>query len=431
MDLLLEAHAGIAGDMMLAALLDLGLAPEEVEAELRKLGLPEAWTLAVTRVKRHGIVANHVRFLVDGAPIEGPYLPSDAHGHGHGHGHDHHDHGHDHDHDHGHAHPHEHGHGHSHGRTYLTIRRLIDASGLRPGAKERAQQIFLAIGAAEAKLHDIPLDEVHFHEVGSLDAILDICGVAAALDLLGVGRVYAAALPLGGGVARMAHGVLPVPAPATVEILKGFPVRRVPWRFETVTPTGAAIVAALASADVPAAYLVDGVGYGAGTRDPAEVANLLRVFAVRAEAPAGVESIAVLETTVDDATPEQIAHVLDKARAAGARDAFAVPAAMKKGRSGVHLTVLCAEADADRLTDLLFLESTTIGVRRRVESRRVLPRRAGRVATPWGEVDVKIVTLPDGRERATPEYDSCAALAARAGVPLVDVYRAAAAAEAP
>lgn len=437
MQLLLEVHSGIAGDMTLAALLDLGLAPAALEAELRKLALDEPWTLAVTRVKRHGIVANHVQFLVNGKPVEGPYLASDQGGHGH-HRHDHHhDHEHGHPHGHGphgpggpHGHGHEedaHAHDHAHGRTYGAIRKLIDESGLAPGAKVRAQKIFRVIGEAEAKLHDIALDDVQFHEVGSLDAILDICGVAAALDLLNVEGISTLPLPVGGGAVRMAHGVLPVPAPATLEILKGFPVRRVPWRFETVTPTGAAIVAALASPEPPAAYRIDAVGYGAGTKDPQEVANLLRVFAVRVEAQAGLETIMVLETTIDDATPEQVAHVLDKLRAQGALDAFAVPAMMKKGRSGVHLTVLAAQGDADRLSDLVFRESSTIGIRRRAETRRVLPRSAGTVKTPWGEVAVKTVELPGGGRRSTPEYESCAALAAQTGVPLIDIYRAAAA----
>lgn len=439
MELLLEAHSGIAGDMTLAALLDLGVAPAALEAELRKLALAEPWTMEVSRVTRHGIVANHVRFLVNGKPVEGPYLASDK-GHGHAHGHDH-EHGHAHDHSHPHEHgpvgpggPHGHGHGddahaheQAHGRTYGAIRKLIDASGMAPGAKGRAQKIFRIIGEAEAKLHGIALDDVHFHEVGSLDAILDICGVAAALELLKVERIAALPLPVGGGAVRMAHGMLPVPAPATLEILKGFPVRRVPWRFETVTPTGAAIVAALASPDVPAAYRIDAIGYGAGTKDPQEVANLLRVFAVRAEAQAGLESIMVLETTVDDSTPEQIAHVLEKLRAQGALDAFAAPAFMKKGRSGVHLTVLAAQGDADRLSDVIFRESTTIGIRRRAETRRVLPRKAGTVSTPWGEVAVKTVELPGGGTRSTPEYESCAALAAQTGVALIDIYRAAAA----
>lgn len=434
MELLLEAHSGIAGDMTLAALLELGVTPAALEAELRKLALAEAWTLEVTRVTRHGIVANHVRFLVNGKPVEGPYLASDK---GAGHGHDH-DHDHDHGHPHDHSHPHEHGprgpggpHAHDsdeqgHGRTYGAIRKLIDESGMAAGAKARAQKIFRVIGEAEAKLHGIALDAVHFHEVGSLDAILDICGVAAALEILKVERIWALPLPVGGGAVRMAHGMLPVPAPATLEILKGFPVRRVPWRFETVTPTGAAIVAALASAEAPAAYRIDAIGYGAGSKDPLEVANLLRVFAVRAEAQTGLETIMVLETTVDDSTPEQVAHVLDKLRAQGALDAFAVPAFMKKGRSGVHLTVLAAPGDADRLSDLIFRESTTIGIRRRAETRRALPRTAGTVKTPWGEVAVKTVELPGGLRRSTPEYESCAALAAQTGVPLIDIYRAAA-----
>lgn len=431
MELLLEAHSGIAGDMTLAALLDLGVTPAALEAELRKLALAEPWAMEVSRVTRHGIVANHVRFLVNGKPVEGPYLASDksVHGHEHAHGHDH-----AHPHDHGHTHPLEPGPrgpgGHVHGgpsRTYGAIRVLIDESGMAPGAKARAQKIFRVIGEAEAKLHGVALDEVHFHEVGSLDAILDICGVAAALELLKVERLSALPLPIGGGAVRMAHGMLPVPAPATLEILKGFPVRRVPWRFETVTPTGAAIVAALASPEPPAAYRIDAVGYGAGTKDPQEVANLLRVFAVRAEAQAGLESIMVLETTIDDSTPEQIAYVLEKLRAQGALDAFAVPAFMKKGRSGVHVTVLAAPGDADRLSDLIFRESTTIGIRRRAETRRVLPRKAGTVSTPWGDVAVKTVELPGGGTRSTPEYESCAALAAQTGVALIDIYRAAAA----
>jgi uncharacterized protein (DUF111 family) len=225
----------------------------------------------------------------------------------------------------------------------------------------------------------------------------------------------------------MAHGTLPLPAPATMEILKGLPVRRVPYKFETVTPTGAAIVAALVSPDTPTTYSVDGIGYGAGTKDPADVANLLRVYAIRTAAVPQTESIAVLETTVDDATGEWTAHLMQKLREAGALDVFGTPVQMKKGRMGTNVTILAETKDADRLSELCFVESTTIGVRRRTEARWALPRRPARVNTPWGPVAVKVVTLPNGSQRATPEFDSCAEVATAAGLPLLTVYRTAAA----
>lgn len=410
MDLILEAHSGLAGDMLIAALLDLGASQEQCEAELRKLNLTEPWTLEVARVSRHGIAANHVRFLSGGRPIEEPFLPSDSGKLVRA--------------------PGSAGAAHAHGRTYASIRSLIATSGLTERAKVRAQAAFRVLGEAEARLHGVSLDEVHFHEVGSLDAILDICGAAVLLELLGVARVYVPPLPVAHGQVKTAHGTLPLPAPATLEILKGMPLRETQLRFETVTPTGAALAAALSAGEPPPAYRIAKIGYGAGTKDPAEVANVLRVFALEPGA-AQTETVTVLETTLDDATPEWLAALDDKLRAAGALDVFQTSVGMKKGRLGVNLTILARPADADRLTLLCFAESTTIGVRRRDETRTVLPRRMVRLATPWGEVDAKAVRLPDGSERATPEFESCRALAERAGVPLVDVYRAAAAAAVP
>lgn len=411
MDILIEPFAGIAGDMMLAALLDLGLDPAGIEAELRKLDLPEKWSLQVRRVQRHSIGAYQVTFVMDGKPIEGPFLtpPNAAAPKGElrvGAGRPL---------------------GGGHGRTFTQISALIEKSALAPGAAARAQKIFRLLGETEAKLHGVAIEEVHFHEVGALDAILDICGVCVALELLGVDRVYTLPLPLGTGSVKTAHGVLPLPAPATLALLMGFPVRRVDLDYELVTPTGAAIVAALAEPAVPFAYTVARVGYGAGAKDDARIANVVRLQLLSDGGLPAAEMITVLETTIDDALPEWIGALLDKLRGNGALDAFAVPVVMKKGRPGTHLTVLARPADAGRLAEICFTDSTTIGIRMRTESRLALKRRAARVATPWGPVDVKVVTLPDGAERATPEHDSCAAVANAAGVSLVDVYRAAAA----
>lgn len=411
MDLLIEPFAGIAGDMMLAALLDLGLEPAAVEAELRKLGLAEKWNLQVARVQRHSIAANQVTFVVDGKPIEGPFLtppksaaPKGALRVGNGTPV-----------------------GGGHGRTYTQIAALIEKSKLTGRAAHRAQKIFRRLGEAEAKLHGVTIEEVHFHEVGALDAILDICGVCVALELLGIDRIYTLPLPMGTGSVKTAHGVLPLPAPATLELLKGFPVRRVDLDYELVTPTGAAIVAALAEPAPPFTYSVARVGYGAGAKDDARIANVVRLQLLSDNGLPAAETVTVLETTLDDALPEWIGALLDKLRAHGALDAFAVPVVMKKGRPGTHLTVLARPADAGRLADICFTDSTTIGIRTRTESRLALKRRAARVATPWGPVDVKVVTLPGGAERATPEHESCVAVANAAGVSLIDVYRAASA----
>ena len=443
MNLLIEAFSGIAGDMTVAALLDLGVDRERWEAELRKLHLDEPWELSVTREQRHGIEGNRIQFLLHGRPVDAPSSPPSphaaqphgegadhGHAHPHEHSHDHHHHQHDHPDHHDGGHSHTHGdveHSHGHGRTYGDIRRLISESGLSARAQERAQAIFLRIGEAEAKLHGIALDEVHFHEVGALDAILDICGVAVALDLLGVDRIYCQPLPVGTGTVHAAHGHLPLPAPATAEILRGFPLRRVNLDFELVTPTGAGIVAALAEATLPPQYRVAHIGYGVGTKDDPRLANVLRIFAVESVTPANVEvdTVAVLETTLDDSTPEWVAFLADRLREAGALDVTTATVQMKKGRTGFQLTILARPADADSLMDLCFQESTTIGVRHRLEQRRILPREAATVDTPWGAVKVKVVTLPDGSTRSTPEYDSCVEVATRAGIPLVDVYRAA------
>ncbi len=446
MQLLVEAFSGIAGDMTLAALLDLGVDPRALEAELRKLDLEEPWELSLTREKRHGIIGNRVQFLLHGRPVDAPlenHMQGETahshaegarhtHAHPHSHGHDGHGDlgGHDHTHVHTEAHHesvHAHDDSHGHGRKYGQIRRLIETSGLSPGAKDRALRIFHVIGVAEAKLHDIALDDVHFHEVGALDAILDICGTAVALDMLGADRIFVQPLPVGTGTVHAAHGHLPLPAPATAEILRDFPLRRVDLDFELVTPTGAGIVAALARPQPPSTWRIGKIGYGVGTKDDPRIANVLRIFAIEdvaVDAPATeTETITVFETTIDDATGEWVAALVETLRNAGALDATVTPVQMKKGRTGLHLTVLARPADAQSLMDVCFRESTTIGIRFRNEQRRVLPRRADTVTTPWGEVAVKVATLPDGTERATPEFDSCRAIAEKKGVPLLEVYR--------
>lgn len=403
--LLLEAASGIAGDMTLGALFDLGVDKSAWCTEMAKLALPEPWELRVERQSRHGIVGNRVSFWMGGKSVDGP-LFTDHHGHGYP------------------EHPRKHG---MHGRAYREIRSLIHQSALSPGIKERALRIFACIGEAEAKLHGVALDEVHFHEIGALDAILDIVGVAVALEHLGISKLYCLPLPIGSGTVQTAHGVLPLPAPATAEILKGFPVRRVDWPIELVTPTGAAIVVTLASSEVPREYRIERIGYGVGSKDFAALANVLRIFVIET---GGLQrdEVAVLETAIDDSTPEWLATLADRLRAAGALDVYLSSIQMKKGRLGSLLTILARPQDAETLASLCFRESTTIGVRLRMERRIVLSRRISTVETAYGKVQVKIVELPDGSERAIPEHESVRSVAEATGMSFIEVYRAAEAA---
>ncbi len=427
-----DAFSGISGDMTIGAFLDLGMPLSVLEEGLAPLEL-EGVTLEVGHRIRSGIRAT--KFTVHGPGI-------DEHPEGHGHAHEHpegHGHAHEHPEGHGHAHPegrghaHEHPAGHGH-RPYREIRELLDQSRLRDGVRERAQRVFRALAIAEARIHACPVDDVGFHEVGALDAIVDIVGAAICLEHFCVDRIHVCPLPLGSGMTRSQHGVIPVPAPATVEILRGFATRLEDGTAELVTPTGAAIVAALARPERPPAFAPLGSGYGAGARELPDRPNLLRVIlgeplahVARPASDAGVaglehDEMVVLEANVDDMNPEFFEPVMDALFAAGARDVSLSPLTMKRGRPGTLVRAIVAPDQAERLSLVLLRESSTIGVRRHPVSRVLLPRRTRTVSTRFGAIDVKVVSLPDGAERTTPEYADCRRAAREHDVPVAEVY---------
>jgi len=376
----LEPIGGIAGDMFLAAAIDLGVSVEDLTRHLKGLPVP-GWSLQTSRASRHALSGTHLSVVLDEAE----------------------------------HHPH---------RGLPEIRGIIgEASTLTDAMKAKALAVFQVLAEAEARVHDVPVERIHFHEVGAIDAIVDICGAAVALELLGDPEVICAPPPLGSGFIRAAHGNMPIPVPATLELLKGLPTRH-EGVGECTTPTGAALVKALFRVGTPKGFVVERIGYGVGTRDSADRPNVLRVSLGRAEQSGGtaVETLLVLEANLDDAPPQLLGHLVDRLLASGARDAWVLPAVMKKGRPGHLLSALVAPEDADRLTRLLFTEGTTLGVRRTPVERHALERRFEVVETAHGPVQVKL-GLEDGRVvNAWPEYEDCRRIAEAAGVPLKQVW---------
>jgi len=434
----LDCFSGISGDMFLGALVDAGVSPELLEKTVAALGVGAR--LEISRVVRNGIAATKIDVWSHGEkdmpreefweqqgghsrshPHEGPEL---AHADGHGH---------DHGHDEG-QHPHHHGdasragaptpHEHSHGRGLTEIRRIISQAAISGTATATAIRIFETLGQAEARIHNTSVDQVHFHEVGAVDAMVDIVCAAVGAEALAVGEWVCSPLNVGGGTVKCAHGTLPVPAPATVAILKDAPVYSSGPRMELVTPTGAAIVKTLASrfGDFPA-MIVEKVGYGAGAREFERHPNVLRLTIGESAAVTGTsrEMIAVLEANLDDLNPQVLGYATEQLLADGALDVFNVPVQMKKGRPGMLLTVLCKLEDAERLTKIIFAETTTLGVRRRDEQRQVLARRWESVETAWGPVRIKIASMNGTVSNYAPEYEDCRALAEANHVPLKQV----------
>ena len=383
-----DCFSGASGDMLLGALLNAGLELGRLEAELRRLPLPD-WSITAEKTKKKGIAATQVRV----------------------HSGDH--------------HPH---------RGLAEILRLIDQgreAGLSARVAERASAIFRRLGEAEAKIHDIPVEQIHFHEVGAVDAIVDIVGASAGFELLGIEDFYASALNVGSGRVEAAHGVMPVPAPATAELVRGAPTYSSGIERELLTPTGAAILTTIVRRFGPLPPMrLETIGYGSGTADLPSQANVLRMFVGEsAKSPLACdETITVIEASLDDLNPQVYAYFAECALAAGALDVTSAPLQMKKGRPGQLITVLAPPGRADALVELFFRETTTIGVRAWEARRRVLAREMVRVETPYGAVAVKVSRL-DGRIlNAAPEFEDCRRLALESGAPLKQVLAAAAAA---
>jgi uncharacterized protein (TIGR00299 family) protein len=379
-----DCFSGISGDMVLGALVEAGADLRAIETELRKLGL-EGWSISAEKVKRGAIFATHVKV--------------------------------------------ESSEGHHHRGLSIILGR-IDKAGLAPRAAERARRIFTRLAEAEAKVHNMPVEEIHFHEVGAVDSIVDIVGAAVGFELLGIDEFACSALDVGAGQVKTTHGLLPVPAPATVELLRGAPMYTSGVARELVTPTGAAIATTLSTryAQIPEMTL-KAVGYGAGSADFAEKANVLRILVgENATSQSGEHwdaPVSVIETNLDDMSPQIYGYLVERALAAGALDVFSTSVQMKKNRPGVLFTILCDPSHTARLIDLVFRETTTIGVRTYDVRRKVLDREVVRVETQFGEVRMKISRMNGSVLNATPEYDDCQRLAAEKGIPLKQVMAAA------
>jgi uncharacterized protein (TIGR00299 family) protein len=418
-----DCFAGIAGDMALGALLDLGVPEEAVRAELDKLRLA-GWRLTRERVKRGALVGTKVHVIVDGDHHAHEHSAHEHSAHEHSaHEHSAHEHSaHEH-----HAHEHSHADGEHPHRHYRDIRALIVAA-LDGDVRARALAIFDRIAAVEARLHGVTVEEVAFHEVGAIDSIVDIVGTAAALAWLRPSQVTARRVPLGGGTVDTAHGRLPVPAPATLELLAGAEVEA-GGTTELTTPTGAAILAATVEGWGPMpALTVAAVGWGAGDRQLADRPNLLRVVAGRPIAATAEEDFVVVEANIDDMNPELCEPLVEALFAAGAVDAWLTPIVMKKGRPALTVAALAPAAVRDALAAALFRESTTIGVRHRSVGRTVLPRRVVEVETQFGRIPVKVAGVEGEIANAAPEYEVCRRIAREKDVPVKRVYQAALAA---
>lgn len=411
--LYLDCFSGISGDMTLGALMDLGIDETLFRRELAKLGAL-GYRLLIDKKVKNGITGTDVTVILD----EEEY---------HSHGQEHHK-GHEHHHEH--QHHHEHGHErdvdeHSHhARGLREIEELIDLSDLKQSIKDTSKKIFRVIAAAEAKVHNKDISEVHFHEVGAVDSIVDIVGTAICLDLLGVQRVYSSQLHDGKGFIECQHGIIPVPVPAVMEMLSGSGIPFVQDDIETelITPTGMGIVKCLSAefGNMPA-MIIDRIGYGFGKREIGRLNALRAVLGTTFFENGMMEEIAVLETNIDDMSPEIIGYTSEKLMEKGALDVFHTPIYMKKNRPAVLLTVLCARNKEEELANVLLKETSTLGVRRSLKSRYIMDRKTVSVNTGLGDVRVKVATYGD-YSKASPEYEDCRALAEKTGLPLKDIY---------
>ena len=416
--LYLECNSGISGDMTVGALLDLGADRKVLEDALASLGV-DGYHLHFGTTEKCGIKAYD--FDV--------HLEYEEHVHEHGHDHDHehtHDHG-DHDHDHEHTHDHGHTHDHMHPHTHRNlydIYTIIDRLQSSDKVKQLARRIFEIVAEAESKAHGLPIDQVHFHEVGAIDSIVDIISTAVCLDNLGIEKVIVSPLAEGQGYVRCQHGTLPVPVPATANIAQayGLKLRFTETPGEMVTPTGAAIAAALSTgASMPKNYRIVKIGIGAGNKD-FDHANILRAMLIEDEDEEKTDGLELLETNLDDCIGEALGYTMNLLLKAGANDVWYTPIYMKKNRPAYMLTVLCRPEDRERLEDIIFEETTTIGIRRALMQRTILQRRKSTEQTSLGNVAVKTMKKKNG-EVPTLEYESVAAIAREQHLPFREVYR--------
>jgi uncharacterized protein (TIGR00299 family) protein len=428
----LDCFSGISGDMFLAALVDAGVPVSVLQEAVDTLNL--GVQLKLYRVNRSGIDSAKVDVLTaEGHPAEAASAHSHQHDQVHGHQHDHHSHDQANSSEQAQSHPHS----QLYGRSLSDIRQLIMSSVLARPVRDIALEAFDLLGHAEARIHNVPIESIHFHEVGAVDAIADIVATAAGCYWLQIEHWYCSPLNVGGGHVHCAHGKFPVPAPATLELLRDLPIYSSGLQKELVTPTGAALLRALnvTSANLPAMRMLS-TGYGAGSRDLPGQPNVLRLIVGEATGTSlhqpsssrSKEKIGIIETTIDDATPELLSYVADRLLAAGASDVHRTPIQMKKGRSGTLLTILCSPARAAELQQIVFLESTTLGLRYREEDKFILDRTIIQALTEWGEVRIKLGIAGGKVVNAAAEFEDCKRLAQQHGVPLKQVMQAAMAA---
>lgn len=426
----LECFSGISGDMLLGALVDAGVPFSLFEETTAALNVGAR--IETRKVLRGGIAGSKVDVITPETP-EDAAPANAAHNHEHAHSHAHH---HEHEHEHHHHHDNHENHAHAPHRSLSAILEIIRSAPLAENVKARASRAFQLLGEAEARMHSIPIEKVHFHEVGAVDTIVDIVCAAAGCEWLtpSVDRWMASPLNVGSGTVECAHGTLPVPAPATLALLADAPIYSSGIAMERVTPTGAAMLRAL---DISYGALppmrVKAQGYGAGGRDTPGTPNLLRLLIGEAEESSAAvepqsEQIAITEAVIDDSTPQLLAYVSELLLEAGAWDVYRIPVQMKKGRTGVQMTVLSSPDRAAALRELLLRETTTIGLHWRLENKLALTREFAEVETPWGKVRIKVArwhaNKVDGEiANAAPEYEDCRALARKHSVPLKRVMQ--------
>lgn len=374
----LDCFSGISGDMFLGALLDIGLPFEELKKAISSLPF-HGYSIDFKREMKNGLSAT--KFLVS----------IDEHHHKH--------------------------------RNFEDIEKIIDKGDLNDNVKQRSIKVFRSIAEVEGHIHNHPPEKVHFHEVGAVDSIIDIVGAVFGVDYLGITTFNASHIPLGTGFIKSGHGTIPLPAPATIALLKDIPVYSSGLEYELVTPTGAALVKEFVNSfeGLPS-MIINNIGYGAGTRDLPDRPNLLRVVTGTDTKENDTDTVAVLEANIDDANPEWLGFIMEKLFAEGALDVIYTPVYMKKNRPGTQIEIIGKPETKDHLMDVLFRESTTLGIRYRYSQRKILKREQVNIESPWGKLDAKKITRPDGSFVIQPEYESCKKIAQKQGIPIKDIY---------
>lgn len=433
-DLYLECNSGISGDMAVAALIDAGADKTALQKALDTVPV-KGFRTDITRVSKNGIDCADFNVILDedheNHDHDMNYLfghetgvqCEEHHHHEHEHTHEHeHDHEYEHTHEHEHDHDHEHHHHHEH-RNLSDILEIIDKTEMTDGARKLAHKIFTIIAEAESKAHNLPVDKVHFHEVGALDSIVDVIALSVCFDSLNISRVFVPFLNEGVGTVRCQHGILPIPVPAVANIAKNYnlPLRIMNAHGEFITPTGAAFVAAVVTdSKLPECWTVKAIGMGAGKR-AYERPSIVRAFIIEDTSDVS-DTICKLETNIDDCTGEVLGFVIEELQKNGALDVHYVPCFMKKNRPAYILTVICKESDRESLEKIIFTHTTTIGIRRCIMKRTVLDRKSVLIKTPYGEVAAKEVR-GNGVSRVSPEYESIAKIARETNKPFIEVYK--------